>query len=136
MSETRTPQSAATDDRWVMLAVARDIDTAEDWQAALERASLVAEIRIEDAVITGRSSATNYANGPGIDQLFAYALWVRASERDRSAAVLIESGWDGRYGTNSDDDESSMSARYVITGTIVALAASALFIAALLRASS
>lgn len=119
-----------------MLAVARDVDTAEAWQDALDRAEISSEIRLEDAVITGRSSATTYANAPSGDQLFAYGLWLPATERERAAQVLIDAGWDGRYGQSPEGARSSMSAGYVVRGTLVALAASALFVAVLLRAGA
>lgn len=131
MSEIHVVDAEATDPAWAMLAVARDVETSEAWQDALEAEGIASEVRLEDAVITGRSSATTYANGPGLDQLFSYALWVPASDRDAAAAALIDAGWDGRYGRQS---APSMSASYVVRGTLVALAAGALFVAVLLRA--
>ena len=133
MSEIR---SAAPDTRntpWVMLAVARDVETAERWQDTLDDRDIGSEIRLEDAVITGRSTATTYANSPGVDQLFAYAVWVPASDREAAAAALSEAGWDGNYGQRGT---SSMSPGYVIRGTLIALAISALFVAILLRAGA
>lgn len=117
-----------------MLAVARDVDTAEAWQHALDQWDINSEIRLEDAVITGRSSTTTYANAPSGDQLFSYGLWLSAADRERAAQALIDAGWDGRYGQSTHRGRSSMSAGYVVRGTLVALAASALFVAVLLRA--
>lgn len=133
MSEIQSASLESSSPRWVMLAVAREPDTAEAWQDALEQQGIDAEIRLEDAVITGRSSATTYANGPGIDQLFSYALWVPAADREAAAQALIDAGWDGRYGLPG---RASMSASYVVRGTLVALAAGALFVAILLRAGA
>lgn len=134
MGETRSVELDAPDERWVMLAVARDVDTAESWQAALDEADISSEIRLEDAVITGRSSATTYANAPSGDQLFSYGLWLPVVDREEAAQVLIDAGWDGRYGQSKERSRNAMSAGYVVRGTLVALAASALFVAVLLRA--
>ena len=134
MSEIRSADRERPEDRWVMLAVAREADVAESWQAALEDEGIEAEVRLEDAVITGRSTATTYANGPSVDQLFAYAVWVPATDREQAAAILIDEGWDGQYGER--DSGASMTTSYVVKGTLVALAAAALFVTILLRAGA
>jgi len=135
MSEIRSAELGALDERWMMLAVARDVDTAEAWQDALDQADIASEIRLEDAVITGRSSATTYANAPSGDQLFSYGLWLAATERERAAQVLIDAGWDGLYGQSQHQGRRpAMSAGYVLRGTLVALVAATIFISVLLRA--
>lgn len=133
MSEVQSAELDTPEERWVMLAVARDVDTAEAWQDALDQVEINSEIRIEDAVITGRSSATTYANAPSGDQLFSYGLWFPLTDRERAAEALIDAGWDGRYGLGSSG-KPSMSFSYVARGTLVALAAAALFVSILLRA--
>ena len=114
-----------------MLAVARDVETAERWRDTLDECGIGSEVRLEDAVITGRSSATTYANSPAGDQLFSYALWVPATEREEAAAALIDAGWDGNYGQRGP---SSMSPGYVLRGTLIALAIAALLVTVLVRA--
>ena len=133
MSEIRTTDIDTSGQQWLMLAVAREPDIAELWQDALDLIDIESEIRLEDAVITGRSSATTYANGPGVDQLFAFALWVLAADRENAAAALIDAGWDGRHGQSRP---SSMSAAYVVRGTLIALALSALLVTALVKATA
>jgi hypothetical protein len=119
MSDLRSQQTDSGGERWAMLAVARDASTAERWRDVLEEHSVDAEIRIEDAVMTGRSTATTYANSPG-DPLFAYAVWVPADDREEAASVLIDAGWDGRYGEQSRG--GGMSTGYVVRGTLIAIA--------------
>jgi hypothetical protein len=130
MSGVMTTETDTADLSWAMLAVAREIDTAEEWQAALADADIESEIRFEDAVVTGRSTATNYANGPGVDQLFAYALWVPATAKEEAAATLIEAGWDGKHG---QPVTPSMSPSYVVRGTLIAIAVGALLFMFLAR---
>ena len=86
------------DARWVLLAVARDGDAAERWASALDAAGIEAELRIGDAAhLTPRSSVVIGAN-VAPDQLFAFPLYVRADQRDAAATVLVDQGWDGRFG--------------------------------------
>ena len=130
MSGVVAIETDMTDLSWTMLAVAREIDIAEQWQAALVEANIESEIRFEDAVVTGRSTATNYANGPGVDQLFAYALWVPAAAKEEAAAALIAAGWDGKHG---QPVAPSMSPSYVVRGTLIAIALSAVLFMFLAR---
>ena len=121
MSEIRVVGLDPPDDRWVMLAVAREVDTAELWQDALDEDEIESEIRIEDAVLTGRSTATTYANGPNANQLFSYALWVPAHDREAAAAALINAGWNGRYGQRGETIPSGLAFRGALLAIGVAI---------------
>jgi hypothetical protein len=86
------------DARWVLLAVAGDGDAAERWASALDAAGIETELRIGDAAhLTPRSSVVIGAN-PAPDQLFAFPLYVRADQRHAATTVLLDQGWDGRFG--------------------------------------
>lgn len=111
MSEIRAVGLDPSDDRWVMLAVSRDVDTAELWRDALDAADIESEIRIEDAVLTGRSTLTTHANGPNSYQLFSFALWIPAGDREAAAATLIDGGWDGRYGQRTETIPAGLALR-------------------------
>lgn len=130
MSGVVTTETDMPDLSWAMLAIAREIEIAEAWQESLVEAEIESEIRFEDAVATGRSTATTYANGPSFDQLFAYALWVPAGSKEAAAAALIEAGWDGKHG---QPVAPSMSPAYVIRGTLIAIALSAVLFMFLAR---
>lgn len=124
MLRTRT-----TDDgeRWVLLAVARDDHTADEWAAALAAAGLDAEVRIgEAAQLTGRSSYVLGVNSAP-DYLFAFPVFVPESQREQAAAALIDAGWDGRHGQR----EASRDTRLPLRGALLAVIVSAAVVAAL-----
>lgn len=121
MSEIEVVGLDPSEDRWMMLAVARDVETAELWQDALDQIEIESEIRLEDAVVTGRSTATTYANGPGAFQLFSYALWVPATDRETAAAALIDAGWDGRYVQRTETIPSGLAFRGALLAIGVAI---------------
>ncbi|MBX7110851.1 MAG: hypothetical protein K1X87_03255 [Dehalococcoidia bacterium] len=75
----------------VPFALTLDDEAAERWAAALEREGIEAELRIEDGRALNSGSSV-FPTGP----IFATALYVPASQRERAAAVLIDLGWDGR----------------------------------------
>lgn len=110
-------------ERWTLLAVARDAETAELWRESLEAFQIGAEIRIGDAAhLTTRSSVIIGANSPAGDMLFAYPIFVPAEQRERAAAVLIDNGWDGRFG--SVNRAQGMDTTTLVRGTIAILAGS------------
>lgn len=121
MSEIDVIGLDRSDDRWMMLAVARDVESAELWQDALDTVEIESEIRIEDAVVTGRSTLTTHANGPSGFQLFSYALWVPANEREAAAAALIDAGWNGRYGQRGDTIPAGIAFRGALLAIGVAI---------------
>jgi len=75
----------------VPFALTLDQEAAERWLRALDRAGIEAELRIEDGRALNSGSSV-FPTGP----IFATALYVAASERERAASVLIDHGWDGR----------------------------------------
>lgn len=78
------------DERWVVLDVIRDAETAHDWLDALHAAGVDAELRFEDAT---RYASVSSAYPTG--SLFVYPLLVPASQREEAARVLIDLGWRG-----------------------------------------
>ncbi len=75
----------------VPFALTLDDEAAERWHEALTTAGIDAELRIEDGRALNSGSSV-FPTGP----IFATALYIAASERERAASVLIDHGWDGR----------------------------------------
>lgn len=82
---------ASTPSDLVPFALTTDDEAAERWFQALRHAGIDSELRIEDGRQLNTGSSV-FPTGP----IFATALYVAASERDRAASVLIDHGWDGR----------------------------------------
>lgn len=82
---------AASSSELVPFALTLDDEAAERWAAALGREGIDAELRIEDGRALNSGSSV-FPTGP----IFATALYVPVSERERAASVLIDLGWDGR----------------------------------------
>jgi hypothetical protein len=121
MSHDVRHELRTSDDRWVLLAVARDDTTADRWAQALNAAGVDSEVRIGDAVeLLGRPSALSGA-AAGPDFLFAFPLYVPAEQRDAAARALIDAGWDGRHGSRG----GALAPSLVIRGALGALAAAA-----------
>lgn len=99
---------------WVMLAVAREADVAERWADALEAQGIEAEIRIDDAVALTAGSSFWPAGGSGSG--FAYPLFVPAQSRAEAATILVDQGWDGRFG----DRGTRVDPKLVLRGALVA----------------
>jgi len=87
----RMASMPAASSELVPFALTLDDEAAERWAAALEREGIEAELRIEDGRALNSGSSV-FPTGP----IFATALYVPASERERAASVLIDHGWDGR----------------------------------------
>jgi hypothetical protein len=121
---TQNPSTAPLGERWVLLAIARQADTAERWRDAVDAAGLDVEVRIEDGVLAGHSSAVTHANNPGGAQLFAFGLWVPASQHRDAARALGSIGWRGGY----RDGAPALPAGYVVKGALAALGAAVLVI--------
>lgn len=84
-----SPPAASSD--LVPFALTLDNEAAERWAAALQREGVEAELRIEDGRALNSGSSV-FPTGP----IFATALYVPVSERERAASVLIDLGWDGK----------------------------------------
>ena len=121
MSEIGTARESLPDARWTLLAIARDDRTSEQWQDALDDAGIESEVRIEDAVLTGRSSMLTQLNSPTDAQLFSFALWVPTTAREDAARALVDAGWDGNHGQRSN----AISTGFALRGALFALAAAA-----------
>jgi hypothetical protein len=124
-------QAVSTDSRepsWVMLAVAREADVAERWADALAEQGIEAHIRIDDAVALTAGSSFWPAGSSG----FAYPLFVPAESRTEAATILVDEGWDGRFGNRRDRVDSA----FVLRGAVVAtLSGLALVVLLLIRAA-
>ena len=114
------------DERWVLLAVAREGDTSERWAAALDAAEIEYELRIGDAAhLTSRASTVLGAN-PVPDSLFAFPLYVPVARREAAATVLVDQGWDGRFGqrpADGDRGHGGVGVKVALRGAAVAVAA-------------
>lgn len=124
MSEIRTLDRSLAEEHWVLLAIARDAQVAEQWQDALDSDDIESEVRIEDSALAGRSSALPQANAAVGHELFAYSVWVPAVDREVAAQVLRDGGWDGNYGQR----DNTISAGFALRGALLALAAAVLLI--------
>lgn len=104
----------------VRVATARDVTTAERWCDALEAAGIDAFVEIDDDrnVPGGSSPVITTYIGPR----FVYPVSVPAAERDRAAAVLIDHGWNGRFGSRN---VAPMSYRSMLRGALIVVAISA-----------
>ncbi len=104
-------------ERWVQLAVARDEQTAEAWAEALSRTGIESEVRIGDAAtLTGRSTWHAGVN-PAPDSMFAFPLFVPEHRRQDAASILIDVGWDGRYGSRG----AGVSVTRALSGALFAI---------------
>jgi len=110
------------EERWVLLAIARDERTADQWQLALDAAEIESEVRIEDGVLTGRSSVMTHVNSPVDSQLFAFAMWVPSDRREDAARALIDAGWDGQFGQRGGAVPLGFALRGALAALAVALA--------------
>jgi hypothetical protein len=124
MSEIRTLDSSSPEERWVLPAIARDAHTVEQWQDALDGDGIDSEVRIEDAVLTGRSSTMPGTNAATGHELFSYTVWVLAADRETAGRALIDGGWDGNYSQR----DHSLDPRFVLRGALIALAIAAVLI--------
>jgi hypothetical protein len=106
--------------RRVRVATARDVTTAEGWCDALEAAGIDAFVEIDDDrnVPGGSSPVITTYIGPR----FVYPVNVPAEDRDRAAAVLIDHGWNGRFGSRH---VAPMSYGTMLRGALVVVAISA-----------
>jgi hypothetical protein len=118
---SRSQEEAAL--AWAPAAVARDSHVAERWQAALEAEGIEAEVRIEDALraVPGSSPLPGYLPP---SPPFAFAVYVPAERVPEARRVLIDHGWDGRYGEQADE-ATPIPGRSVVVGAILALLAGA-----------
>lgn len=126
------PLPARHTTRWVPLGVARDGDTASQWAAALDAAGLDAEVRIGDAVALARGSSSWPTAAPGGHCLFAYRLFVPHEQRREAAAMLVDLGWDGRYGAVGEA-AGRPGDGLALRGALIATAAGALVALLVLR---
>ena len=78
MSEIRTLDRSLPEEHWVLLAIARDAQVAEQWQDALDEYAIESEVRIEDAAVAGRSSAMPYVNAAIGHELVHHAAGMSA----------------------------------------------------------
>lgn len=124
MSEIRTLDSSSPEERWVLLAIARDAQTAEQWQDALDSDGIESEVRIADAVLTGRSSVLTYVNSPTDAQFFSFAVWVLAADREQASRTLVDAGWDGGHGLRAD----TVPLGFALRGALITLAIAAVLI--------
>ncbi len=121
-------QAVTTDPRepsWVMLAVAREAETAERWAGALEQRGIDVEVRIDDAIALTNGSSFWPTATPGGHRLFAFPLFVPAEARAAAAAVLVDGGWDGRYGQTGSSIDPGVILRGAIAATLAGAALAA-----------
>ena len=104
---------------WVMLAVAREAETAERWADALDQRGIDVKVRIDDAVALTNGSSFWPTASPGGHRLFAYPLFVPAEARAEAAAVLVDEGWDGRHGQSSGGIDPGVILRGAIAARLV-----------------
>ena len=124
MSEIVTVDNPFAEERWALLAIARDAQTAEQWQDALDDDEITSEVRIEDSALVGRSSTMPHTNAAIGHELFAYSVWVPAEEREAAAKTLIDAGWDGNYGQG----DNTISSGFALRGALLALGVGILLI--------
>ena len=107
----------------MLLAVARDGETAARWASALEDAGLEADVRIDDAVALTKGSSMwpIVSPGGGGHQLFAYPLFVPRGEREAAASVLVDQGWDGRFGQTPAGGRSAIGLNVALRGALFAV---------------
>ena len=76
---------------WVRVAAARDAETADRWQLALEKGGIASEVRIEDPTVAGMAgaSALTQLRVPG-EALFSYSLYAPASDIASARTLLAE----------------------------------------------
>jgi hypothetical protein len=103
---------------WVMLAVAREAETAERWADALDSRGIDVEVRIDDAIALTNGSSFWPTASPGGHRLFAYPLFVPAEARTEAAAVLVDEGWDGRHGQSGGGIDPTVVLRGAIAATL------------------
>lgn len=118
-------QAVTTDPRepaWVMLAVAREAETAERWAGALEQRGIDVEVRIDDAIALTNGSSFWPTASPGGHRLFAFPLFVPAEARAEAATVLVDAGWDGRYGQTGSSIDPGVILRGAIAATLAGAA--------------
>ena len=124
MSELQALQHSPSQEHWALLAIARDSQTADRWQDALNDSGIQSEVRIADAVLTGRSSVLTQVNSPADAQFFSFAVWVPAAHREHARQVLTEAGWDGRHGLRAEP----ISWSFALRGALITLAIAVLLI--------
>lgn len=120
----RTVTTESREPSWVMLAVAREADVAERWAEALEAQGIEAEIRIDDAVALTAGSSFWPAAGSG----FAYPLFVPAQSRAAAAAILVDQGWDGRFGDRSTRIDPGLVLRGALVAALAGVALAVLLL--------
>ena len=120
-------QRISTDSRepsWVMLAVARDADVAERWAEAIEAQGIEARIRIDDAIALTAGSSFWPAGPSG----FAYPIFVPAESRTEAATILVDEGWDGRFGDRRDRIDPALVLRGAVFATLAGVALAVLLL--------
>jgi hypothetical protein len=120
-----TSQQHETDLDWAPAAVARDSNVAERWQAALDATGIDSEVRIEDALRAAPGSSV-LPGAVGPSQQFVFTVYVPPEHLVEARRVLIDHGWDGRYGERRDVDGPDL--RFLILGALIAIGAGALVI--------
>lgn len=118
MGERGSAHGTRLEERWALLAMARDEGTANQWQHTLDAVGIESEIRIEDGVLTGRSSVLTQVNLPMESQLFSFAVWIPVDRREDAARALIDGGWDGQFGQRG----SAVPPGFALRGALAALA--------------
>lgn len=120
----QTVSTGPPETSWVMLAVAREADVAERWADALEAQGIEARIRIDDAVALTSGSSFWPATGSG----FAYPLFVPAQSRAAAATILVDQGWDGRFGDRSTRVDPNLVLRGALVATLTGVALAVLLL--------
>lgn len=117
MSDIVTLDNPLSGQRWALLAIAHDAQTAEQWQDALDDDEIESEIRIEDSALVGRSSAMPHTNSATGHELFAYSVWVPSVDKEDAARALIDGGWDGNYRQR----DNTIPAGFALRGALIAV---------------
>jgi len=117
MSDIVTLDNPMSGQRWALLAIAHDAQTAEQWQDTLDNDEIESEIRIEDSALVGRSSAMPHTNSATGHELFAYSVWIPSEEKEDAVRALIDAGWDGNYRQR----DSTIPPGFALRGALVAL---------------
>ena len=119
--ETAPPDGG--EESWVLLAVARDGETAARWASALEHAGLEADVRIDDAVALTKGSVDVASRKSGRRRTPALRVpGLRPpGEREAAASVLVDQGWDGRFGQTPAGGRSIIGLDVALRGALFAV---------------
>ena len=90
------------------------------WRDTLEAAGIDALVEIDDErnAMPGRNPLVGIGVSPAT---FVYAVSVPAEDRERAVRVLVDHGWDGRYG-NRHYDAGPMDTGTIVRRTLLVLA--------------